>query len=112
MNDSDFEAALGAAFQTPIADPARRDVTSTVLQRLSSDSRSRAGVLAAAALLGVAIAASALVATRLAGPILGWALRIAGDLKLDVAGADPTPFVIVGLVLTGLAVARNAIRDL
>ncbi len=112
MNDSEFEAALDAAFRAPIADAGRRDVTETVLQRLSSNSVTRAGVLAGAGLIGVAVAASALVATRLAGPILGWVLGIVDDLTLDMVGADPTPFVVVGLVLTGLAVARNAIRDL
>lgn len=112
MDDADFEAALAAAFQTPAEDVQRPDMTETILQRVSSNHWARAGVLAGAGLIGVAIAGSALAITELARPIGAWAMEALYDLRFPAAYADPTPFIVVGLVLTGLAVVRNAIRDL
>ena len=112
MDDADFEAALTAAFQTPAEGVQRRDMAQTILQRVSSNRLARAGVLASAALVGVGIAGTALVATQLARPIGAWAMAALYDLRFPTAAADPTPFIIVGLVLTGLTLARNAIRDL
>jgi hypothetical protein len=112
MDDADFEAALAAAFQTPAKGVQRRDMTETILQRVNSNHWARAGVLAGAGAVGVAIAGSALAITQLARPIGAWALRALYDLRFPAAHVDPTPFIIVGLVLTGLTVARNAIRDL
>ena len=112
MDDADFEAALAAAFQTPAEGVQRRDMTETILQRVSSNHRARAGVLAGAGLVGVAVAGSALAITQLARPIAAWAMAALYDLRFPAAHADPTPFIIVGFVLTGLTVVRNAIRDL
>jgi hypothetical protein len=112
MDDANFEAALAAAFQTPAEGVQRRDMAQTILQRVSNNHLARAGVLAGAGLTGVAIAGSALAITQLARPIGAWAMAALSDLRFPAAHADPTPFVIVGLVLTGLALARNAIRDL
>lgn len=112
MDDADFEAALAAAFQTPAEGVQRRDMTETILQRVSSNHVARAGVLTGAGVVGVGIAGSALIATQLARPIAAWGVDALYDLRFPAAHADPTPFIIVGLVLTGLTVARNAIRDL
>jgi len=112
MDDADFEAALAAAFQTPAEGVQHRDMAETILQRVSSNHWARAGVLAGAGLIGVAIAGSALVATQLARPLGVWAMAALYDLRFPTAAADPTPFIIVGLVLTGLTLVRNAIRDL
>jgi len=112
MDDANFEAALATAFQTPLEDVPRRDMTETILQRVSRSHRARAGVLAGAGLTGVAIAGSALAATQLARPLGAWAMAALYDLRFPTAAADPTPFIIVGLVLTGLTVVRNVIRDL
>ena len=112
MDDADFEAALAAAFQAPAEGVQRRDMTETILQRVSSNHWARAGVLAGAGLIGVAIAGSALIATQLARPVGAWAMEALYDLRFPAAHADPTPFIIVGLVLTGLTVVRNTIRDL
>jgi hypothetical protein len=112
MDDADFEAALAAAFQTPAEGVQRRDVTETILQRVSSNHWARAGVLAGAGLTGVAIAGSALAITPLARPNGAWAMEALYALRFPAAHADPTPFVIAGLLLTGLTVMRNAIRDL
>ena len=112
MDDADFEATLAAAFQTPAQGVQRRDMTETILQRVSSNHWARAGVLGGAGLVGVAIAGSALVVTQLARPIGAWVVDALYNLRFPTAHADPTPFIIVGLVLTGLTVARNAIRDL
>lgn len=112
MDDADFEAALAAAFQTPAQGVQRRDMTETILQRVNSNHWARAGVLAGAGLIGVAIAVSALALTELARPVGAWAMAALDNLRFPTAEADPTPFIIVGLVLTGLTVARNAIRDL
>ena len=90
----------------------RRDMTETILQRVNANHWARAGVLGGAGLIGVAIAGSALVVTELARPIGAWAFDALYNLRFPTAHADPTPFIIVGLVLTGLTVARNAIRDL
>ncbi len=112
MNDADFEAALTAAFQTPAEGVQRRDMSDTILERVSSNRRARAGVLAGAGLVGVTIAGSALALTQLARPIGAWASAALYDLRFPMAHADPTPFIVVGLVLTGLTVARDAIRNL
>jgi len=112
MDDADFEAALAAAFQTPAEGVRRHDLTETILQRVSSNHWARAGVLAGAGLVGMAIAGSALAITQLARPIGAWAMEALYDLRFPADHADPTPFIIVGLVLMGLTVARNAIRDL
>ena len=112
MDDADFEAVLNAAFRTPTEGVQRRDMAETILQRVNSNHWARAGVLGGASLIGVAIAGSALMVTQLARPIGAWALEALYDLRFPSADADPTPFIIVGLVLTGLTVARNAIRDL
>jgi hypothetical protein len=112
MDDADFEAALAAAFQTPVEGVQRRDMTETILQRVSGNHWARACVLAGAGLIGAAIAGSALAITQLARPIGAWAMEALYDLRFPASHADPTPFIIVGLVLTGLTVARNAIRDL
>jgi hypothetical protein len=112
MDDADFETALAAAFQTPAEGVQRRDMTETILQRVSSNHLARAGVLAGAGAVGVGIAGFALVATQLARPIGAWAAAALYDLRFSAAHADTTPFIIVGLVLTGLTFARNAIRDL
>ena len=112
MDDADFEAALAAAFQAPAQGVQRRDMTETILQRVNSNHWARAGVLAGAALIGVAIAGTALALTELARPVGAWAMAALDNLRFPTAHTDPTPFIIVGLVLTGLTVARNAIRDL
>lgn len=112
MDDTDFEIALAAAFQAPAAGAVRRDMTETILQRVASNGWARTGVLAGAALLGVLIAASALVITQLAEPIGNWGLEVMDALRFHQSSGDPTPFVVIGLTLTVLAMARNAIRDL
>lgn len=112
MDDADFEAALAAAFQTPAEGVQRRDMTETILDRVNANHWARAGVLGGAGLIGVALAGSALIVTQLARPIGAWALDALYDLRFPTAHADPTPFIIVGLVLTGLTVVRNTIRDL
>ena len=112
MDDADFEAALAAAFQTPAQGVQRKDVTETVLQRVNSNHWARAGALAGAGLVGVTITGSALALTQLARPMGAWAMAALGNLRFSAAHADPTPFIIVGLVLTGLTVVGNAIRDL
>jgi hypothetical protein len=112
MDDADFEAALAAAFQTPAQGVQRKDVTETVLQRVSGNHWARTGALAGAGLIGVAITGSALALTQLARPMGAWAMAALDNLRFPAAHADPTPFIIVGLVLTGLTVAGNAIRDL
>ena len=112
MDDADLAAALAAAFQTPAEGVRRRDLSETVLQRVSSNHWARAGVLAGAGVTGVAIAGSALALTQLARPIGAWAMTALYDLRFPAAHADPTPFIIVGFVLTGLTLARNAIGDL
>jgi hypothetical protein len=111
MDEADFEAALATAFQTPAEGAFHRDMSETILQRVRQNGWARAGVLASSGLFGVAIAISALVATELARPIAGWALRTLDDLRFDYP-TDASPFVAVGLVLMGLTLARNAIRDL
>jgi hypothetical protein len=87
-------------------------MTERILDRVNANHWARAGVLGGAGLIGVAIAGSALVVTQLARPIGAWAMDALYGLRFPTAHADPTPFIIVGLVLTGLTVARNAIRDL
>ena len=82
MDDADFEAALAAAFQTPAEGVQRREMTETILQRVSSNHWARTGVLAGAGLIGVAIAGSALAITQLAQPIGAWAMKIAARLYL------------------------------
>ena len=112
MDDADFEAVLAAAFQAPVEGAVRRDMSETILQRVRRNGWARAGVLAGSGLIGVAIASSALVATELARPIAGWVMRTLEDLRFDAYPADASPFIVVGLVLMGLTVVRNAIRDL
>ena len=74
MDDADFEAALAAAFQTPAQGVQRKDVTETVLQRVSGNHWARTGALAGAGLIGVAITGSALALTQLARPMGAWAM--------------------------------------
>jgi len=112
MDDADFEAALAAAFQKPAEGVQRREMTETILQRVNSNHWARAGVLAGAGLVGVTIAGSALAITQLARPIGAWAMTALYDLRFPASYADPTPFIIVGFVLTGLTLVRNTIRDL
>ena len=112
MDDTEFEAALAAAFQEPAAGAVHREMTESVLQRVASNGWARAGVLIGAGLIGVAIAASALVATELARPIGGWIWRTIEDLRFEGYPTDASPFVAIGLVLMGLTIFRNAIRDL
>lgn len=112
MDDTDFETALAAAFQAPIRGAIRRDMTETILQRVASNGWARAGVLAGAALVGVLIAASALVLTQLAEPIRDWGMEVMDALRFHQSLGDPTPLVVIGLTLMVLALGRNAIRDL
>src|ERR1700754_301305 len=111
MDDADFEAALAAAFQTPAEGVQRRDMTETILERVSSNHWARVGVLAGAGAVGVGIAGSGPALPQLARPIGAWAVAALQDLRFPLAHTDPTPFIIVGLVLTGLTVARDAIRN-
>jgi hypothetical protein len=112
MDDLDFETVLAAAFQTPVEGAVRCDMSETILQRVRRSGWARAWVLAGSGLIGVAIAGSALVATQLARPIAGWVMRTIEDLRFDAYPTDASPFIVVGLVLMGLTVVRNAIRDL
>jgi hypothetical protein len=112
MDDTEFEAALGAAFRTPSEGVVRRDFTAAILERVRNDNRARLGVLAGAGLVGVGIATTAVVATQLARPLAAWTVQAFHTLRLEAGSADATPFVCVGLALTVLAVIRNPIRDL
>ena len=111
MDDAEFEAVLSAAFQTPSEGRVRRDLTAEILARVRSDSRARLGVLAGSGLLGVGIAAGAVVATQLARPLAAWTVQAFQTLRLEAGSADATPFVCVGLALTLLVVIRYEIRD-
>ena len=107
MNDTEFEALLGAAYAEPSAREPSPQMVAAIMARADRRRRSRRVVLAMATLAGCAIVAAAILATGVAGLVS----RALAHLGSEPAIINPSVCVGVGFFLILLAAARNEIRE-
>ncbi|MGZ6013996.1 MAG: hypothetical protein ACXWK0_19310 [Caulobacteraceae bacterium] len=107
MNDSQFEALLGAAYAQPSERTVPPDMVDAVIARAGRRRGSRRAVLALATLAGCAVVAAAIVATGMTGLIA----RTLAHLGPEPAIIDPSICLGIGFFLMLLAAARNEVRE-
>lgn len=107
MNDTEFEALLGAAYAEPSDRAPSPQMVAGIMARADRRRRSRRVVLAMATLAGCAIVAAAIVATGVAGLVS----RALAHLGPEPSITNPSVCVAVGVFLILLAAARNEIRE-
>jgi hypothetical protein len=107
MDDTQFEALLGAAYAEPSARTPSPQMVGQIMARAGRRRRSRRAVLAMATLAGCAIVAAAILATG----VLGLVSHALAHLGPEPAIINPSVCVGVGVFLILLAAARNEIRE-